>query len=137
MCARYARDTLPNTILKRLNQLRPDTFKAMRTALTLAHMETDQMLHHDPKIDDRLSGTTSVTALFKGTTLYLSNVGDSRAIIVTEQDNGRLVASSLTSDQTPYRKDERERVKKTGARVLSMDQIEGLRPVHENWGTCF
>lgn len=32
------------------------------------------------------------------------------------------------------RKDERERVKRHGARVLSMDQIEGLEPVHENWG---
>lgn len=134
LCARYARDTLPKTILRRLTQTRPDTFKAMRMALTLAHLETNEMLHHDPKIDDLLSGTTSVTALVKGKTMYLSNVGDSRAIIVSKHDSGRLVASSLTSDQTPYRKDERERVKKTGARVLSMDQIEGLRPLHENWG---
>jgi len=51
----------------------------------------------------------------------------------TTQD-GRLVAKPLSNDQTPYRKDERERIKKTGARVLSMDQIEGLEPVHENWG---
>lgn len=44
------------------------------------------------------------------------------------------MAKPLSNDQTPYRKDERERVKKAGARVLSMDQIEGLEPVHENWG---
>jgi hypothetical protein len=30
--------------------------------------------------------------------------------------------------------DERERVKKAGARVLSMDQIAGMEPIHENWG---
>ena len=48
--------------------------------------------------------------------------------------DGRLVAKPLSNDQTPYRKDERERIKKTGARILSMDQIEGLEPVHENWG---
>ncbi|CAN0536948.1 unnamed protein product, partial [Laminaria digitata] len=30
--------------------------------------------------------------------------------------------------------DERERVKASGARVMSMDQIEGLEPIHENWG---
>ena len=48
--------------------------------------------------------------------------------------DGRLVAKPLSNDQTPYRKDERERIKKTGARVLSMDQIEGIEPVHENWG---
>jgi hypothetical protein len=53
--------------------------------------------------------------------------------LVVYQD-GRLIAKPLSNDQTPYRKDERERIKKTGARVLSMDQIEGLEPVHENWG---
>jgi hypothetical protein len=25
-------------------------------------------------------------------------------------------------------------VKKCGARVLSMDQIAGVEPIHENWG---
>lgn len=33
-----------------------------------------------------------------------------------------------------FRQDERERVKAAGARVMSMDQIEGLEPIHENWG---
>ena len=45
-----------------------------------------------------------------------------------------LRAYPLSSDQTPYRRDERERVKKYGARILSLDQIEGLEPIHENWG---
>jgi serine/threonine protein phosphatase PrpC len=43
--------------------------------------------------------------------MYISNVGDSRAIIVSMED-GKLKAHPLSSDQTPYRKDERERVKK-------------------------
>ena len=33
-----------------------------------------------------------------------------------------------------HAQDERERVKKCGARVLSMDQISGMEPIHENWG---
>jgi len=40
----------------------------------------------------------------------------------------------LSIDQTPFRKDERERVKKRGAVVMTIDQIEGLEPIHENWG---
>lgn len=68
-----------------------------------------------------------------GNTLYISNVGDSRAIIGV-QEGARIVGKPLSCDQTPYRKDERERVKKYGARILSMDQIEGIEPVHENWG---
>lgn len=66
--------------------------------------------------------------------MFVSNVGDSRAIIGSMQPDKRVVAKPMSSDQTPYRKDERERVKKHGARILSMDQIEGLEPIHENWG---
>jgi serine/threonine protein phosphatase PrpC len=43
--------------------------------------------------------------------MFVSNVGDSRAIVVSVED-GKLKARPLSSDQTPYRKDERERVKK-------------------------
>lgn len=66
--------------------------------------------------------------------MYVCNVGDSRAIIVSTAPDGRLVAKPMSSDQTPYRKDERERCKRYGARILSMDQIEGIEPEHENWG---
>ena len=44
-----------------------------------------------------------------------------------------LQAVGLSVDQTPYRKDELERVKAAGARVLSLDQLEGVEPHHENW----
>lgn len=91
-------------------------------------------MHAEPSFDDSLSGTTSISVLLRGRTMYISNVGDSRAIIVSKTDDDRLVAKPLSSDQTPYRKDERERCKKYGARIMSMDQIEGMEPIHENWG---
>ena len=49
-------------------------------------------------------------------TMYVSNVGDSRAIIVSEEkcdlnkNETKYVAKPLSTDQTPYRKDERERL---------------------------
>ena len=91
-------------------------------------------MHSDKRFDDALSGTTAISILFQDRTMFISNVGDSRAIVVSVGRDGRLIAKPLSSDQTPYRKDERERIKATGARVLSMDQIEGITPVHENWG---
>ena len=42
--------------------------------------------------------------------------------------------SALSSDQTPFRKDERERLKLRGARIFTIDQIDGHEPIHENWG---
>jgi len=53
------------------------------------------------------------------------------AAVVGEEE---VRAYPLSDDQTPYRKNERERVKKCGARVMSMDQIAGFEPIHEKWG---
>jgi len=96
-----------------------------------------------------MSGTTAVSCVMVNRTLYISNVGDSRCVLMSAASdntttrasnsgekpaNRKLVPTALSSDQTPHRKDERERVKKCGARVLSMDQLEGIEPIHENWG---
>ena len=85
------------------------------------------------KFDDSMSGTTAIVAFFKGNQLTVANVGDSRAI-VGERKGKRVIAYSLSIDQTPYRQDERERCKAAGAVVMSCDQLEGLVPFHENWG---
>ena len=92
---------------------------------------------HKPSVcgfDDLQSGTTAVSVLLEGLKLKVSNIGDSRCIIAEMQPNGKLKAIPLTQDQTPYRKDERERCKRKGARIMNMDQLDGLEPFHENWG---
>eukprot|EP00604_Paraphysomonas_vestita_P004029 CAMPEP_0174824050 /NCGR_PEP_ID=MMETSP1107-20130205/30127_1 /TAXON_ID=36770 /ORGANISM="Paraphysomonas vestita, Strain GFlagA" /LENGTH=456 /DNA_ID=CAMNT_0016049263 /DNA_START=490 /DNA_END=1857 /DNA_ORIENTATION=+ len=90
---------------------------------------------HKANFDDSLSGTTGITIFVKGDTLYVANVGDSRAIIARENEEGKLRSHPLSIDQTPFRKDERERLKKKGARIMTLDQIEGNEEIHENWGT--
>jgi serine/threonine protein phosphatase PrpC len=54
------------------------------------------------KIDDSLSGTTAITALVRGSTLLVANVGDSRACMA-EQHGRKLTAFNLSCDQTPFR----------------------------------
>ena len=104
-----------------VNKLYTNTFVKVNRAL------------HKSDIDDSLSGTTGITILVKGDKLFVGNVGDSRAIIATNVD-GKLKYSALSSDQTPFRKDERERLKLKGARIFTIDQIDGHEPIHENWG---
>lgn len=65
--------------------------------------------------------------------MFISNVGDSRAILISEVGEKKMRALALSNDQTPYRRDERIRVRKCGARILTMDQIEGYKPMGE-WG---
>merc|ERR1712224_1009230 len=80
---------------------------------------------HEQDFDDSMSGTTAITAFFNNTEVFVANIGDSRAII-GEKKGKRVIAYSLSIDQTPYRQDERERVKQAGAVIMSCDQLEGI-----------
>ena len=62
----------------------------------------------------------------KGDTLFVANVGDSRAIVCTQEPGKKNTVRPLSVDQTPFRKDERNRIKRAGGHVLTIDQIEGL-----------
>ena len=98
------------------------------------HEHINEECHKDPRFDDSSSGTTAISVYIEGTTVKVANLGDSRAVVAQRQPNGRLKSIALSQDQTPYRKDERERCKLEGARIMTMDQLEGLAPIHEDWG---
>jgi len=146
ICSQFVRDRLPEQIAKDVDALgRDPTTEQVEKACLKSHVECNRAMHRSSKVDDSLSGTTSISVLWMGDRMTICNVGDSRAIVgqrkttkeekeETQKEKGQLRAMPLSRDQTPYRKDERERVKKCGARILSLDQIEGLEPIHENWG---
>lgn len=73
-----------------------------------------------------MSGTSAITVLVRGRTIYVANSGDSR-VVIAEQKGKEVVAVDLSIYQTSFRIDELERVKLCGARVLTLDQIEGLK----------
>eukprot|EP00581_Thalassiosira_minuscula_P014769 CAMPEP_0183721474 /NCGR_PEP_ID=MMETSP0737-20130205/13736_1 /TAXON_ID=385413 /ORGANISM="Thalassiosira miniscula, Strain CCMP1093" /LENGTH=728 /DNA_ID=CAMNT_0025951487 /DNA_START=137 /DNA_END=2326 /DNA_ORIENTATION=+ len=119
------------------------TKETTQETLLAAHVECNRRMHTDASLDDSLSGTTSISVYLHGARnrITISNVGDSRAVIGRVADAAReksdaatkptLKAFALSRDQTPYRRDERIRIRKTGARILSLDQIEGLEPIDE------
>ncbi|KAL9256853.1 putative protein phosphatase 2C 35 [Drosera capensis] len=127
-CSRFAKDK----ILEKLSSnptLSQDPGEAYKNAFSATNEEL-----HLSDIDDMMSGTTAITALIVGDTIYVANAGDSRAVIAVK-DGNQIVAQDLSQDQTPFRKDEYERVKSCGARVLSVDQVEGNKdPNIQAWG---
>nr|ACG25548.1 hypothetical protein [Zea mays]ACG25572.1 hypothetical protein [Zea mays] len=128
-CAGFARDALPRLLASLSLASAADPTAAFREAMLGANAE----MHAAPEVDDSMSGTTAVAALVSGGALHVANVGDSRAIAGVWRA-GRVVAEDLSWDQTPFRADERERVRACGARVMSVEQVEGMRdPEAERW----
>ncbi|KAM7279597.1 hypothetical protein ACFE04_006731 [Oxalis oulophora] len=127
-CAIFVKDRLVQ-LLADDPSLIDDPVKAYGLAFSKVN---DQL--HDSVIDDTMSGTTAITVLLIGDTIHVANVGDSRAVVAVKHGN-KIVAEDLSIDQTPFRKDEYERVKLCGARVLSVDQVEGVKdPSIQSWG---
>jgi len=135
-CSKFTRDRITTNLIKDKN-LKSVPEMAYRRSFNT----TNQQLHRST-IDDSMSGTTAITVMVRGRELYVANAGDSRAVIAELDTVGsggsrssKLKAFDLSHDQTPYRADECVRVKKQGARVLTLDQLEGLKdPDVECWG---
>uniref|UniRef100_A0A5B7CCN5 protein-serine/threonine phosphatase n=1 Tax=Davidia involucrata TaxID=16924 RepID=A0A5B7CCN5_DAVIN len=128
-CSQFVKQKLCENLLRN-SRFHMDAVEACHAAF----LTTNSQLHADP-LDDSMSGTTAITILVRGRTLYIANSGDSRAVIA-EKRGKDIVAVDLSIDQTPFRADELERVKLCGARVLTLDQIEGLKnPDVQCWGT--
>ncbi|KAG2217642.1 hypothetical protein INT45_004218 [Circinella minor] len=84
-----------------------------REALRSSFLGIDEALRKDPAYEKETSGCTAVAALLtKDNVLYVSNAGDSRAIIST---NGRAIA--LSQDHKPVNEKETARIEKAGGHV--------------------
>ena len=94
-------------------------------ALRIAHVKCSDKLKTKKHINASLSGSTAISVLLRDNTMYVSNVGDSRALLVSQLPDGKYKVQALGQDQTPHRKGERES-EEHRARVMSMDQMDGL-----------
>ena len=131
LCALFVRDQIAETLAK-LSARYPNDFDQ---AFKMAFLQINQRLEKNQDIDASLSGTTACAAFFEGTTLKVANIGDSRAVLGVVRGAGgldwRVEAYPLSTDQTPYRKDERLRIREAGGLVMSHEQLIGQATIDE------
>ncbi|XP_038992700.1 probable protein phosphatase 2C 73 isoform X2 [Hibiscus syriacus] len=90
----------------------------------------DHELEQCRKIDSFHSGTTALTIVRQGDIIYVANIGDSRAVLATNSDDGTLVPVQLTIDFKANLPLEAERIIQCKGRVFCLDDEPG---VHRVW----
>nr|GMD09404.1 probable protein phosphatase 2C 34 [Ipomoea batatas] len=110
---------------KKLNK-----FNIWKNSYLKACAAIDQELEHHPRIDSFYSGTTALSIVRQGEMIFIANVGDSRAVLATTEDDGNMVAVQLTIDFKPNLPQEAERITQCNGRVFCLDDEPG---VHRVW----
>ncbi|XXG80239.1 hypothetical protein AAC387_Pa09g1157 [Persea americana] len=108
----------------------PDKHLKLKHSLLKAFKLMDEDLKLHPKIDSFNSGTTAVTLIKQGQDLVIGNVGDSRAILGTRDEDNKLIAIQLTVDLKPDLPREAARIKRHRGRVLASWDEGGLARVY-------
>ncbi|KAG7372896.1 protein phosphatase 2C [Nitzschia inconspicua] len=125
-CSTYVQQQLPQMIRSALEEQYSLNTNLIEDSLKQAHIQCNRALHADSDIDDSYSGTTCVSILLQPNRVTVSNVGDSRVILGTQQQHQlqKWTAVPLSNDQTPRRQDEAKRCQQAGARIMSFGQLQ-------------
>ncbi|KAL6975814.1 hypothetical protein U1Q18_024610 [Sarracenia purpurea var. burkii] len=91
-----------------------------REVFLKAYKAMDKELRSHPNLDCFCSGSTAVTIVKQGSNLYMGNIGDSRAILGSKDNNDSMVAIQLTIDLKPDLPREAERIKRCKGRVFAL-----------------
>ncbi|CAL2228117.1 unnamed protein product [Prunus armeniaca] len=97
-----------------------ELFMTLKDSFLKAFKVMDKELKLHPRIDCYCSGTTAVTLVKQGQDLVIANVGDSRALLGTRDEDGSLVAVQLTVDLKPNLPRETERIMRFKGRVFAL-----------------
>lgn len=129
LVARRVRDVLPLKLLEALPKgkgNKGDKYGDMavpdwRRAFMKAYRGMDKDLRSHPSVDCFCSGSTAVTLLKIGSNLLVGNIGDSRAVLGTKDENtGEVMAIQITIDLKPDLPNEAERIKSCKGRVFAL-----------------
>ncbi|KAK9057146.1 hypothetical protein SSX86_024513 [Deinandra increscens subsp. villosa] len=106
----------------------PEKYTPLKKSLLKAFRLMDMELKTHPSIDCFCSGSTAVALIKQSQDLIIGNLGDSRAVLATRDDNNGLVAVQLTVDLKPNLPREAARIHQFKGRVFALqDEPEVAR----------
>uniref|UniRef100_A0A5B6ZJV7 protein-serine/threonine phosphatase n=1 Tax=Davidia involucrata TaxID=16924 RepID=A0A5B6ZJV7_DAVIN len=110
------------------NEKLPEMYLPLKQSILKAFKLMDKELKLHPAIDCFCSGTTAVTLVKQGQDLIIGNVGDSRAVLATRDNDNSLIAVQLTIDLKPNLPREAARIQQCKGRVFALqDEPEVAR----------
>ncbi|KAM0914707.1 hypothetical protein ACQ4PT_011325 [Festuca glaucescens] len=141
--AKAVRDSLPPSLLCRRQEavalaslidgekkLCDYQFDLWKQSYLAAAATVDEELRRNSRLDAVDSGSTALSIVKQGEMMVIANVGDSRAVLATTSDDGRVAAVQLTVDFKPNLPQEQERIRQCKGRVFYLDDEPG---VHRVW----
>ncbi|CAI0540809.1 unnamed protein product [Linum tenue] len=106
----------------------PEMYLPLKKSMLKSFKLMDKELKLHPMIDCFCSGSTAVTLIKMGEDLIIGNVGDSRAVLATRDEDNYLHAVQLTVDLKPDLPREAARIHQCKGRVFALqDEPEVAR----------
>ncbi|CAI0540927.1 unnamed protein product [Linum tenue] len=106
----------------------PEMYLPLKKSMLKSFKLMDKELKLHPTIDCFCSGSTAVTLIKLGEDLIIGNVGDSRAVMATRDEDNSLLAVQLTVDLKPDLPREAARIHQCKGRVFALqDEPEVAR----------
>ncbi|KAI3769064.1 hypothetical protein L6452_00160 [Arctium lappa] len=106
----------------------PEKYLSLKKSILKAFRLMDMELKTHPLIDCFCSGSTAVALIKQAQDLIIGNLGDSRAVLATRDDDNALVAVQLTVDLKPNLPREAARIQQFKGRVFALqDEPEVAR----------
>ncbi|KAK1697203.1 hypothetical protein QYE76_013900 [Lolium multiflorum] len=141
--SKAVRDSLPPSLLCRRQEavalaslidgekkLSDCQFDLWKQSYLAAAATVDEELRRNRRLDAMDSGSTALSIVKQGEMMVIANVGDSRAVLATTSDDGKVAAVQLTVDFKPNLPQEQERIRQCKGRVFYLDDEPG---VHRVW----
>ena len=122
----FARDNLARHVQAELAST-PEPEEALRRAFLKTDEEFLKIAHKEGLGD----GSTAITALVRGRTIWVANAGDARAILVSGS-----TAIAMSEDHKPNRDSERRRITQAGGTVTFMGcwRVNGVLATSRGFG---